>query len=494
MAPQGVKRKRPRKLAVSSWFFSLEVPGILAALPLNARILSKQPNQIAHRPVASLRPDPRNPRLHTTRQIKQIAASIRAFGFVVPILISSDGIVVSGHGRLEAARLLGHLEVPTLELANLSRQQLRAFAIADNRLTEVARWDDAMLGEIFAELSSIDLDFSLEVTGFTMGEIDLRIEGLQPFDAQETSAVDPADEPQDEAAQSAVCLPGDLWELGPHRVLCGNSLEAAAFASLLGERRGDMVFIDPPYNVPIDGHVIVKRSAGAPHREFAMAAGEMTSAQFTEFLGSVFALLASNTNPGSLHYVCMDWRHLRETLEAGALAYDDLKNICVWAKDKGGMGSLYRSQHEMVLVFKHGTASHRNNVELGRYGRNRTNVWSYPGANSAARHTEEGNLLAVHPTVKPIALVADAILDCTARGDLVLDCFLGSGTTLLAAERVGRIFSGLELDPRYVDTAIRRWQRITGQSAVNADTKTPFDQSAARQVRIRKRVTAKDNS
>src|SRR5204863_3650773 len=251
-----------------------------------------------------------------------------------------------------------------------------------------------------------------------------------------------------------------LWLLGRHRVLCGNALDPAAFSALMGEERAAMVFTDPPYNVPIDGHT---SGLGAiHHRPFPMAVGEMDKAGFTAFLGRVCRNLAGFSVGGSIHYVCMDWRHLDEVLAAGREAYGELKNLCVWIKDNGGMGSLYRSQHELVLVFKQHGGAHRNNIQLGQFGRNRSNVWRYPGVNSFARCTEEGNLLALHPTVKPLAMVADAILDCSARSEIVLDAFLGSGTGVIAAERTGRRCFGLELDPTYADTTIRRWQALTG--------------------------------
>jgi DNA modification methylase len=245
---------------------------------------------------------------------------------------------------------------------------------------------------------------------------------------------------------------------------------------LLADERAAMIFTDPPYNVPIAGNV---SGLGATrHREFVMASGELDAAQFTAFLKRACALLARHSADGWLHFICMDWRHMAEVLAAGREVYTELKNLCVWAKDNGGMGSLYRGQHELVFVFKSGRGAHRNNVQLGQYGRNRGNVWRYPGANSFARTSDEGNLLALHPTVKPVALVADAILDCTARGDLVLDAFLGSGTTVLAAERVGRRGYGLELDPLYVDTIIRRWQTFTGDQARHAATGQTFDEQA----------------
>ena len=269
---------------------------------------------------------------------------------------------------------------------------------------------------------------------------------------------------------------GDLWVLDRHRLLCGSALETPAFAALMGEEQAAVGFTDPPYNVPIEGHA---SGLGATHhRPFPMASGEMDSSEFTAFLSEAFRNLAAFSIAGSIHFVCMDWRHIEELLAAGRAAYGELKNLCVWVKDNAGMGSLYRSQHELVFVFKHGHNGHRNNVQLGRFGRNRSNIWRYPGANSFARCGEEGNLLALHPTVKPVAMVADAILDCSARGDIVLDAFLGSGTTLIAAERTGRRCHGMELDPAYVDTSVRRWQKLTGGSARHAASGRSFDDLA----------------
>ena len=423
------------------------------------------------RPFDELKLDPKNARKHSPNQVRQIARSIQSFGFNVPILIDKVGKILAGHGRYLAAQQLALTEVPVIQLEHLSPEQARAFAIADNKLTENASWDDALLGEIFAELATLELNFDLEVTGFSMGEIDLHIQGV----TLDTQKSDPVDTVQPSVpAQKAVTQMGDLWELGDHRILCGNSLEASSYEILMEGRQAGVVFTDSPFNVPIDHHVV--GNGKTQHREFAMASGEMSTAEFTQFLQTVMEHLAANSSNGSIHYLCMDWRHLSEILSAGSKVYTELKNLCVWVKDKGGMGSLYRSQHELVLVYKNGTAAHRNNVELGKYGRYRTNVWNYPGANTLSRQGTEGNLLAMHPTVKPIALVTDALLDCSARGDLVLDSFLGSGTTLLAAHRVGRICYGLEIDPLYVDTSIRRWQSMTGQSAKLKRTGQSFDE------------------
>jgi DNA modification methylase len=429
---------------------------------------------IVYRAIDTLQPDPANPRRHSKKQVRQIAGSIRIFGFNVPILIDREGGVIAGHGRLLAAGELGMTEVPTLCLDHLSPAQARVFMIADNRLTEIATWDDRLLAEQLKDLSLQGLDFSLEITGFEMGEIDLRIDSL---DETPPRGDDPVDTALEVPIGPAVSRLGDLWLVDQHRLLCGDVLDVAAFRILLNEQRAAMVFTDPPYNVPIDGHA---SGLGAiRHRSFAMAAGEMSRPAFAVFLATGLRHLAAFCTGGALLFVSMDWRHIGELLAAGREAEARLENLCVWVKDNAGMGSLYRSQHELVCVFRSGRGRHRNNVQLGRFGRNRTNVWHYSGVNSFARNTEEGNLLALHPTVKPVALVADAIRDCTERGDIVLDAFLGSGTTSIAAERTGRRCCGLELDPGYVDTAIRRWQTLTGGKARHATSGRSFDDLAA---------------
>lgn len=433
----------------------------------------KQRLEIVYRHVRDLKPHPANARRHSKRQIMKLAKSIETFGFIVPVLVDAELNLYVGHGRLAACDEIGMVEVPTVCLDHLSPAQLRAFMIADNRLTELAEWDDRRLAEQLKDLSLSGLDFSLEVIGFEMAEIDLRIGSLEDLP---TPGDDPADALPEPPASPPVSENGDLWLLGRHRVLCGNAMDAAAFALLMGEGRAAMAFSDPPYNVPIDGHA---SGLGAiHHRPFPMASGEMDSPEFIAFLGQACRNLASNSVDGALHYLCMDWRHIGELLTAGRSVYSELINLCVWAKSNAGMGSFYRSQHELVFVFKHGRNGHRNNVRLGQFGRNRSNVWHYPGANSFARCGEEGNLSALHPTVKPVAMVADAILDCSARGDIVLDGFLGSGTTVIAAERTGRRCYGLELDPGHVDTTVRRWQALTGESALHGINGRSFDDLA----------------
>jgi DNA modification methylase len=328
------------------------------------------------------RPRARNPRTHTARQIQQIAASIKEFGFISPILIDGADEIIAGHGRAEAD------EVPAIDRAVL-----------------------------------------------------------------------------------AVSHPGDRWRIGNHFLLCGDALKRDSYVKLLGAQKAQMVFTDPPYNVPIAGNV--SGLGRVKHREFAMASGEMNAHEFATFLATAFKRLADFSINGSIHFVCMDWRHIHELLEAAAKPYSELKNLCVWSKTNAGMGSLYRSQFELIFVLKRGTAPHVNNVELGRFGRNRTNVWNYPGMNTFGK--DRGDELAMHPTVKPLALVADAILDCSKRGGIILDAFAGSGTTLIAAERTGRRGYGIEIDPHYADTIIRRFDEVYGLKAIHADSKLDFE-------------------
>jgi DNA modification methylase len=422
--------------------------------------------KVIYLPTTSLKPHPQNPRVHSDKQVHQIAQSIETFGFNVPILVDDRQNVVAGHGRLLAAQKLGWRTVPVIELSHLSESQYKAFLIADNRLTENSSWDEQLLGEQLKVLSELELDFDLEVIGFETAEIDVLIDGLETI-----SAPDP-DDRLPPLESSAVTVSGDLWQLGKHRVLCGDSLVSENYERLMNGAKADLVITDPPYNVVVDGHA--SGLGKVHHREFAMASGEMSAGEFTEFLGKAMALSMLVSQPGSLAYYFMDWRHMRQILVAGLVVYGEPKNLCVWAKNNGGMGSFYRSAHELIFLFKNGEASHRNNVQLGKFGRYRTNVWNYPSANTFSRSGPEGDLLALHPTPKPVALIADAIKDSTRRGALILDPFLGSGTAVIAAERAGRVCYGLELDPIYVDAVIRRWQRRTKREAIHVESGESF--------------------
>jgi DNA modification methylase len=424
--------------------------------------------------IDSLAPYVSNARTHSKHQIRQIADSIQAFGFTNPILIDSKNTIIAGHGRVAAARLLDIRQVPTIRLETLSADQIRAYVIADNRLAEVAGWDKSILAIELQHLLTIDESFDITITGFEIPEIDMIFQETR----QEAEKDDPLPINQ---PGPVVTQAGDLWRLSKHRLLCASSLQEDSYKTLMAGRRAAVVFSDPPYNVPIAGHVC--GNGAVRHREFKMASGEMSEAEFVAFLSTSLRLLARHSSAGAVHFLCMDWRHVKELLAVGGHVYDALLNICVWVKESGGMGSFYRSRHELVFVFRNGKGSHSNNVQLGRFGRNRTNVWEYPRGNALPGGSEEGNLAALHPTVKPIALVADALLDCSARGDIVLDAFLGSGTTLLAAERIGRICHGIEIDPLYVDVAIRRWQKHTGEPAIHTSTgKTFAETSTEREV------------
>ena len=417
----------------------------------------------------SLTPYKGNARTHSRRQIRQIGKSITRFGFTNPVLIDDNGEIIAGHGRVEAAKLLGLTAVPALRLSHLSDTEKRAYVTADNRLAELAGWDKEILA---IELQGLlDLNFEVELTGFDMGTIDIILNDAAAARAE--SADGPEDEIPEPTAGPAVSQVGDLWILGEHRLLCGDArADEGAYEHLLDGERAEIVFTDPPYNVPIDGHVC--GLGKIRHRDFAMASGEMSSEEFTAFLTSVFDRLAVHAIDGAIHFICIDWRHIAEMMAAGNAVYNELKNLCVWTKTNGGMGTFYRSRHELIFVWKSGTGSHINNFELGQHGRSRTNVWEYPGISAAG----PGRLdeLAMHPTVKPVALVADALKDCSRRGGIVLDPFMGSGTTLIAAERTGRRACGIEIDPAYVDVAVRRWQSFTGKWATLAGTGETFEQ------------------
>jgi DNA modification methylase len=413
--------------------------------------------QVEYLDIGKLRPSPQNARTHSPQQIRQLERSVAEFGFTNPPLVDSAGFILAGHGRVEAAKRLGFTRVPIIRISHLSEAQRRAYIIADNKLAEKAGWDRDILAIELQGL--IDVGFDAELTGFDVPEIEMILDARDPVSSDAT-----ADSIPDIAPTRVITKVGDLWILGDHRLLCGDARHEGSFATLMGGSSAQLVFVDPPYNVQIRGHVSGK--GRIKHREFAQASGEKTQAQFTKFLEDTLGLLAEHSVDGALHFVCTDWRHLEEMLAAGRRAYRELKNVVVWTKTNAGMGSLYRSQHEMILVWKKGRSKHVNNIELGKHGRNRSNVWSYAGANTFG--AERLADLAMHPTVKPVALVADAILDCSRRGDLVLDSFGGSGTTLIACERTGRKARLIEIDPIYCDQTVRRWQTLTGREAVSA--------------------------
>ena len=410
-------------------------------------------SQITLKPLAALRPYDRDARTHSKKQIKQIASSIERFGFTNPVLVSDDGQIVAGHGRVAAAKLLGMVEVPTIALSHMSEAERRAYVIADNKLALNAGWDKEILAIELQGL--IDLDFNVELTGFSLAEIDLVLDDALAADASSADAIP-------HVLGQPVSQTGDVWILGRHRLICGDARMRDDYIKLMGNERADMVFTDPPYNVPIDGHV---SGLGAiQHREFAFASGEMSEAEFTGFLSITLSVAAHVMKDGAIAFVCMDWRHMGELLASGKVAFTEHKNLVVWNKTNGGMGAFYRSKHELIFVFKSGTAAHINSFGLGENGRYRTNMWDHAGISSISASRSED--LAMHPTVKPVALIADAIRDCSKRNDIVLDCFGGSGSTLIAAEKTGRRACLIEYDALYCDTIIMRWQSITGKYAI----------------------------
>ncbi len=436
----------------------------VAARPSGAA--AKLQLEVQYLSISSVCPDATNARLHSQRQLVRLKAVVAEFGFTNPILIDENSVVIAGHARLEVAQMLGMNSVPCVRLSHLSASQKTALALADNKLGDMSEFDPERLATQLAQLCSVD--FNVELTGFETAEIDILLE-LPGF-----AVADPADSnPEPDREASPISQAGDLWQLGQHRLLVGNSLEAESYERVLDGQLADMAFVDAPYNVPIAGHV----SGNSKFPEFAMASGEMSRVEFTAFLTSYMTHLVKFSQDGSIHFNCIDWRHLQEMIAAGEAAYTEFKALCVWEKSNGGLGSLYRSKHELILVFKNGTAPHVNNVNLGRDGRYRTNCWHYAGANSFRAGRAED--LAAHPTCKPVSLIADAIRDCSKRGALIIDPFMGSGTTILAAERTGRRAAGIEIDAGYADVAVRRWQAMSGAKAMRADDGRSFDEIEA---------------
>ncbi|MGX1690931.1 site-specific DNA-methyltransferase [Brevundimonas naejangsanensis] len=412
--------------------------------------------EIVYRPLKDLKHDPATPRTHPPKQVEQLARNIRAFGFVNPILVDEARLIIAGHGRALAAKKGGLEAVPTITLSGLSEAQKKALRIADNRIAQKSGWDADLLREMIVDIQSAEIEIDLELTGFTVGEIDVMLEH-KPLADNDDAPPTPSSEPPRAKL-------GDIWVLGDHRIGCGDCRDPGFLGRVVGEgAKIDAAFLDPPYNVAIQGHANVR----SKHREFAMASGEMSNTEFEDFLKQTLGACASVSRDGAVHFVCMDWRHARHLQHAGDQVYGDLLNLCIWNKSNAGMGSLYRSKHELVFVYRVGEAQHFNAVELGKHGRNRTNVWDYASVNSGGSRAAE---LDWHPTVKPVAMVSDAIKDVTKRGQLVLDAFLGSGTTLIAAERAGRRCRGVEIDPIYIDTIIQRWEAMTGLTATLEDT------------------------
>lgn len=424
---------------------------------------------VVRRPLKELQTSVRQVRKTTTGQIERAVRSIKEFGFVSPVTIR-DNSIVDGHIRVEAARLLGITKVPCIDISHLSENKARLLAISLNRLGETGEWD---LPELKLELNELELaGFDLALTGFSPPELDIiRLDELE-VKGERDGQVDIPDPPSNPVTQS-----GDLWIMGRHRLLCGDSLQASCFERLLQGQLATAVLTDAPYNVKITNNV--SGLGKNKHGEFKMGSGEMSAEEFRGFLTASHQHCADHLIPGGVVYSFMDWRSVDVLIGAGRDAGLQLINMSVWYKGSGSMGAFLRSAHELVPVFCKGPAPAINNVKLGTHGRDRTNVWCYPGANKPG--SSAAAALKDHPSPKNVEMCVDAILDVTNAGDIILDPFLGSGTTIVAAEKANRCAYGIELDPAYADVCVRRWQDLTGDEATHAETGLTFAEEAARQ-------------
>jgi DNA modification methylase len=401
-------------------------------------------------------------RQHPLSKIKKLVHNIKRFGFLVPVLFDPKTMeIIAGHARHIAAERLGMEKVPAISIEGLTEAEIRALRIADNKLAEGSEWNIDTLKTELLELK--DLNFDLSLTAFELPEIDMIILGEPDSNTAHEEIPEPPENP--------IVVLGDVFQLGKHRVACIDCKDRESVSNLLEEKAIDLVITDPPYNVKVNGHVL---SHTKSHSEFAMASGEMSKPEFTKFLTSVFEVFSEVSREGSLHYHFIDHKHIEEMLEAGSTAYDDRLNICVWSKTNAGMGSLYRSQNELCCLFKKGKEPHTNNIQLGKFGRHRSNVWSYPGMNTFSENRDE--LLSAHPTVKNTQMIADIILDASNLGDIVLDGFLGSGTTLLAAHQTQRICYGTEIEPKYIEVCIARFQAISDEPVIHLETGLTFEE------------------
>ena len=403
------------------------------------------------RAIDRLRAARRRVRKTSAAQITRIANAIARLGFCLPILITADDEIIDGHERVEAAKQLGFTEITCVVIDHLDDEEIRVLRIALNRIAEKGSWDFDELRLEFKEL--IELGAPIELSGFELPEIDIVLAEEEPPALEEGEVeVDPERE--------QVTQPGDVWALGEHLIACGDARDQAVAAFLFADgRKAQLIGTDVPFNVAIENNVT--RSG---HKEFAMASGEMSREEFIEFNLAWFSVWLQHLVDGGLFASFIDWRSVEIILAVGRMLGLELLNLIVWNKSKGGMGSMWRSQHELFPVFKAGRAPHRNNIQLGRFGRDRSNVWSYPGATTMGSDAREG--LKSHPTVKPVSMLQDALLDMTNVGDIVVDPFLGSGSTLIACEKSGRICRAVEIDPGFVDVAIRRWIDLTGKTPV----------------------------
>jgi DNA modification methylase len=456
-------RRRSRRITPSE-------PG---SFPFDEPVSAIEYGAVEQLPLDQLKHFPDNPRIHEEEAINTLARMIQATQIMPPLMVDTHNRILAGEGRCAAARLLGMKTVPVLRALNRSEAEMQAFRLADNRAVELSRWDEKLLTVSIKGLADLKPNFNLEVTGWKQAEIDIKFQSLlEPQNAGDNDQVP-------EVPAQPVTRLGDLFLCGPHRILCGSALEKDDFARLMNGQLAAMIMQDPPYNVSVKKHV--GGLGRIQHEEFLIASGELSRNEFLTFLTEQLQLNAEVCQPGGTLMSWMDWRSIDLLMAAGRACGLDLVNMCVWVKTNGSMGSLYRSKYELVCVFRKPGGKPINNVQLGKFGRYRTNVWTAPGANSfGADRIEE---LGSHPTPKNLDTFADAIRDVTHRDNIVLDCFLGSGTSLSAAERTGRVAYGMELEPKYVDVAVLRWEKLTGQKAVLDGDGRTFAELAADRLR-----------
>lgn len=428
-------------------------------------------NQITHVPIEQLVPYAHNARAHSDEQLAIIGQSFQAFGWMNPVLVDEHDAIIAGHGRVEAARRCGFKEVPVLRVAGLTPEQIRAYRLADNRIAEIAGWNSEILALELQGLMNIDIGCSIETLGWKPPEIEILLNTQVHSENSEDGSADELPP----ASDIAVSKVGDLWRCGDHLLLCGSAIDAAAWVRLMEDKKAQLVCQDPPWNIAVKS---IGNSGRTKHREFVMASGEMSVAEFRQFLRDELRCNAEHAVPGAVLQVFIDWRGVEKVIAAGEAEGLELINILVWVKNNGGMsGGPWRSRHELVVVFRKRGANIKNRVELGKYGRYRTNVLEVPGLNSFGKGRMEA--LESHPTRKPVELIAELIRDVTDIGDVVVDSFLGSGTTLIACERTRRTCRGMELDPLYVDTIVRRWEQLTGKRASLHGSDQSFTEIAA---------------
>jgi DNA modification methylase len=422
--------------------------------------------QVINVPIDQLVPYEQNARTHSDEQLAVIGQSIQGFGWMNTVLVDDNNVIIAGHGRVEAAKRIGLTHAPVIRVSGLTPDQLRAYRLADNRIAEIAGWDEAILAIELQHISEIDIGCSIETLGWKPAEVEILLE----THVNSKAAADDRADDLPKAAEVAVSRTGDLWLCGDHRVLCGSAVDPEALARLVEGNKAQLVCQDPPWNIAVKS---VVGSGKTKHREFVMGSGEMSDPEFRDFVRQEIRCNAEQAVAGAVLQVFIDWRGIEKVIAAGEAEGLELLNVLVWVKSNGGMsGGPWRSQHELIVVFRKPGAKIKNRVELGKYGRYRTNVLQVPGLNSFGKGRMDA--LQSHPTRKPVELIAELIRDVTDIGDIVLDSFLGSGTALIAAERTRRICHGMELDPLYVDTAVRRWEQFTGKNAILEESGRTF--------------------